>query len=377
MAVGLSAHVCICSWSCRQQHCLPRVRSSRVRLAIQAHGHSGGRTGSDQHIAVGVRPVSPGPVPSWHRYLGPVTLGAALFMVAVALWKLVFSTDGPTRLEKNLTAAVQLVDSVQSSTVDTLFNLFDKNQNGTIEICEVSWGLHKLKPQLPQEDARQQALKHFLLFDQGEHRHLDKQDFTVFLQRYCLLSDTKLSEIADDMITKLSQPDKQSETTSDDAMQLQLEALSAHQVTEVYQERRLDAVFGMWDQNSDLRISFKELCEGLFRFSGVEKLKDKAAAAAQAILEPGIATDGGQQMSREQFGLFIRRFAAASGVTFSAITDFLLVVPVFDYDPAFTDPGVKQLEKLIRKRLEEKRKDRAMRKATQKAEELARGQQSA
>lgn len=36
--------------------------------------------------------------------------------------------------------------------------------------------------------------------------------------------------------------------------------------------------------------------------------------------------------------------------------------------------GVKQLEKLIRKRLEEKRKDRAMRKAAQKAEELARGQ---
>lgn len=71
----------------------------------------------------------------------------------------------------------------------------------------------------------------------------------------------------------------------------------------------------------------------------MEKLKDKAAAAAQAILEPGIATDGGQQMSRQQFGTFIRRFAAASGVSFSAITDFLLVVPVFDYDPAFMDPG--------------------------------------
>ena len=37
------------------------------------------------------------------------------------------------------------------------------------------------------------------------------------------------------------------------------------QVTEVYQERRLDAVFAMWDQNSDQRISFKELCEGLYR----------------------------------------------------------------------------------------------------------------
>ena len=38
--------------------------------------------------------------PSWHRYIGPATLSAALFMVAVALWKLVFSTPGPTRLEK-------------------------------------------------------------------------------------------------------------------------------------------------------------------------------------------------------------------------------------------------------------------------------------
>lgn len=71
---------------------------------------------------------------------------------------------------QNLTAAVQLVDSVQSSTVDTLFNLFDQNQNGTIELCEVAWGLHKLKPQLPQEAARQQALQHFLLFDHGEQR---------------------------------------------------------------------------------------------------------------------------------------------------------------------------------------------------------------
>ncbi len=92
-------------------------------------------------------------------------------------------------------------------------------------------------------------------------------------------------------------------------------------------------------------------CGGCCRFSGVEKLKDKAAAAAQAILEPGIATDGGQQMSREQFGLFIRRFAAASGVTFSAITDFLLVVPVFDYDPAFTDPGMHMHDTLCMQRL--------------------------
>ena len=46
------------------------------------------------------------------------------------------------------------------------------------------------------------------------------------------------------------------------------------QVTEVYQERRLDAVFAMWDQNSDLRISFKELCEGLYRWASMHCLAD-------------------------------------------------------------------------------------------------------
>ena len=61
-------------------------------------------------------------------------------------------------------------------------------------------------------------------------RQLDKLEFTVFLQRYCLLSDTKLSEMADDMISKLSLSDKQPEASSDDAIQLQLEAVSAHQV---------------------------------------------------------------------------------------------------------------------------------------------------
>ena len=44
--------------------------------------------------------VLPGCRPSWHRHLGPATLAAALFMVVVALWKLVLSKDGPTRLEK-------------------------------------------------------------------------------------------------------------------------------------------------------------------------------------------------------------------------------------------------------------------------------------
>ena len=55
--------------------------------------------------------------PSWHRHLGPATLAAALFMVAVALWKLVLGTDGPTRLEKVLLAVLYKLSYGLSSSV--------------------------------------------------------------------------------------------------------------------------------------------------------------------------------------------------------------------------------------------------------------------
>lgn len=64
------------------------------------------------------------------------------------------------------------------------------------------------------------------------HRQLSKAEFTVFLQRYCLLSDTKLSDIADDMIKRLSLPDKE-DAPSEDAMQEQLHAVSAQQARQL------------------------------------------------------------------------------------------------------------------------------------------------
>ena len=92
-------------------------------------------------------------------------------------------------------------------------------------------------------------------------RHLDKQDFTVFLQRYCLLSDTKLSEIADDMIAKLSQPDRASDSaaTSEDAMQLQMQAVSTHQV-HLFASLRLHALQTLMVLAPFIRVCCAMLC---------------------------------------------------------------------------------------------------------------------
>lgn len=37
------------------------------------------------------------------------------------------------------------------------------------------------------------------------------------------------------------------------------------QVADAYQARKLDAIFQLWDTNRNGKISFRELCQGLYR----------------------------------------------------------------------------------------------------------------
>eukprot|EP00891_Asterochloris_glomerata_P009222 jgi/Astpho2/9222/Aster-07179 len=291
--------------------------------------------------------------------MGPATLVAALFMTGVAVWKLLFATDGPTRLERDLTTAVELVDSVKGYKVEQLFKLFDTNQDGKIDFKEVADAMRKIRPELTLEDARRQAVDVFLLIDDQDEGALDLDEFRNFLRRYSLLTDSPFFLYADDMIEKLQQPDSPLHT-SEEEVQRQLEAVGLHQVADLYKARTMDAIFSQWDRNEDGRISFQELCLGLFRYSKVENLKDRAAAAAQAILEPGMEGDSSKNMTREAFGTFMQRFASASGLSFKDLSNFLLVMPRYNFDVDLNDPGVKQLTKLIRKRLEERRREKKL-----------------
>ena len=82
-----------------------------------------------------------------------------------------------------------------------------------------------------------------------------------------------------------------------------------------------------------------ELAACACRFSKVENLKDQAAAAAQAILEPGMEGDSSKNMTREAFGTFMQRFASASGLSFKDLSNFLLVMPRYNFDVDLNDPG--------------------------------------
>ena len=82
-----------------------------------------------------------------------------------------------------------------------------------------------------------------------------------------------------------------------------------------------------------------ELAPSACRFSKVENLKDRAAAAAQAILEPGMEGDSSKNMTREAFGTFMQRFASASGLSFKDLSNFLLVLPRYNFDVDLNDLG--------------------------------------
>ena len=49
--------------------------------------------------------------------------------------------------------------------------------------------------------------------------------------------------------------------------------------------------------------------------------------------------DSSKNMTREAFGTFMQRFASASGLSFKDLSNFLLVMPRYNFDVDLNDPG--------------------------------------
>ena len=49
--------------------------------------------------------------------------------------------------------------------------------------------------------------------------------------------------------------------------------------------------------------------------------------------------DSSKNMTREAFGTFMQRFASASGLSFKDLSNFLLVMPQYNFDVDLNDPG--------------------------------------
>ncbi|KAK9861947.1 hypothetical protein WJX84_002388 [Apatococcus fuscideae] len=269
---------------------------------------------------------SPG---SFLNKLGPLPL---IVVGGVVVWGLIRSgfiwkNVTATKIPQETIKAVDLADSVAGSPkLDELFSKMDLNKDGRIDLKEVAFALKSVNPRASLSAARQSALDVFLLFDKDKNRYLDKEEFSMFMQRFCLLSDATFDVFVEELSTKLSEPAFLDVADKQVAKELE-EIMGNNQVAEAIADRKLDGIFTVWDEDRDGSIKFKQLQMRLAKFS-------VPAASEQRTKSMMYSIPGNDDMDRATFGRFVEDFAKASGVSFADLADYLLVVPLHEFDPA-------------------------------------------
>ncbi|KAK9835568.1 hypothetical protein WJX74_003217 [Apatococcus lobatus] len=275
---------------------------------------------------------SPG---SFLNKLGPLPL---IVIGGVVVWGLIRSgliwrNVTKTKVPQDTESAANLVDAVATSSdkLDELFKKMDLNKDGRIDLKEVALGLKSVNPRASLSAARKSALDVFLLFDADKNRYLDKDEFSRFIQRFCLLSDSPFEQFADDLLMKLSAPQSLDLTDKKVAQELD-RAIGGDKVAEAIADRKLDGIFTVWDEDRDGSIKFGQLKIRLQNY----KVSAAGEERTKGMLNSVPSSD---DFDRNEFGRFVEGFAKAANTSFADLADYLLVVPLHEFDPSLKIPA--------------------------------------
>ena len=91
----------------------------------------------------------------------------------------------------------------------------------------------------------------------------------------------------------------------------------------------------MWHWSLDLVCLAAKSVHGMLSLSaGTVCRFSVPAASEQRTKSMMYSIPGNDDMDRATFGRFVEDFAKASGVSFADLADYLLVVPLHEFDPA-------------------------------------------
>jgi len=104
------------------------------------------------------------------------------------------------------------IDALELAKIDRLFELFDLDENGSIDFHELALGLRKFQEATKMEETVEQCIKAFDAFDTNSDEKLDRDEFPRFIAQFARMACSDLSELIDFMIvTSALKENKESE----------------------------------------------------------------------------------------------------------------------------------------------------------------------
>lgn len=254
------------------------------------------------------------------------------------------------KLKEEVRERGQLLDTLSDPRMMSLFVLFDKDGDSTVDFKEVACGLYHLTKSM--EESAKATTGLLLMMDKDDKRVLGYEQFAKLILAIAAAANSSFDEVADDLTLALTSEDAELDeevlrelTIADEAYtqarDREREEKEHKKVMDALSYRRTTRLFDLWDANGDGTIDFEELVTGLRRYqsacNGGQSAEDVEKAAMALMSEDA---NGDQSLDREEFAYAMVNYSDAMNTDLHELIDFMCVVAALgddsDYEKAYS-----------------------------------------
>lgn len=233
-----------------------------------------------------------------------------------------------------LQAQLELIRSLSECSDDEkaelIFDILDEDGDGKIDARELASGLKRIRADLTFQESLETAVDRIAAFDTNDDDRLDPKEFKTFLETMAELMGTSFHEVSELIVLQiLFSPTGNTfeeevvghiaqETGAMDEAVEETKTLNAAML-----DKRMLALFALFDLNDDDQVEFKEIAIGLNKMTMDMDASAKSAFAALLMFD----RDDKRTLDYEEFSMLILNLVASGGedVAFDDVADAMTI----------------------------------------------------
>lgn len=228
----------------------------------------------------------------------------------------------------------ELLESLNDPRMQTLYDLFDVDGDGSVSFKEVACGLYHLTNNM--DEAAKATTGLLLMLDKEDQRVLGFQQFAKLILAIAASTGITFDEVADDLTLALSSDqailgdEVLRELTLADQEYTNVRNQERHQKAmeriDPLSYNRCIRLFDLWDADGDGTLDFDELFQGLCKYHTAArdgKDIDDVKKAAQGLMDQDV--NGDQLLDRDEFACAMISYAKSMGTDVHGLIDFMCV----------------------------------------------------
>lgn len=167
-----------------------------------------------------------------------------------------------------------------------LFDLMDKDHDGKLSAVELADGLQKIRGDVEFEESLAIAVDRVEMFDANADGLLDRKEFETLLNTLLPLIGCTFHELSEILVMQVLFSESgftpMEETVADAISDEVTEAIKDEGLRHAMKDRRMKALFSVFDENEAGAIDFKDVVVGMYKL--MEDIDEASNAAVTALL---------------------------------------------------------------------------------------------